>query len=78
VTQSQKTVQCEVQIESGQTVEGNSGHTDTEPTDGTVWCTEKSGQNIEGNIGQSDTEPTDGTVWGTDRKWTEFRRQQRT
>ena len=36
VTQNQQTVQCEVLTDSGQTVEGSSGHSDTEPTDGTV------------------------------------------
>ena len=36
VTQNQQTVHCEVLTDSGQTVEGSSGHSDTEPTDGTV------------------------------------------
>jgi hypothetical protein len=29
-------MECEVLTDSGQTVEGSSGHSDTEPTDGTV------------------------------------------
>jgi len=36
VTKNQQTVQCEVLTDSGQTVEGSSGHSDKEPTDGTV------------------------------------------
>ena len=36
VTQNQETVQCEVLRDSGQTVGGSSGHSDTESTDGTV------------------------------------------
>ena len=36
VTEIQQTVQCEVLTDSGQTVEGNSGHSDTEQTDGIV------------------------------------------
>ena len=35
VTQNQQTVQCEVLTDNGQTAEGSSGHSDTEPTDGT-------------------------------------------
>jgi len=36
VTQKQKTVQCEVLTENGQTVDDSSGQNDTEPTVGTV------------------------------------------
>jgi len=36
VTQNEQTVECEVLTDSGQTVEDNSGHSDTERTDGTV------------------------------------------
>jgi hypothetical protein len=36
VTETQQTVQCEVLTDSGQTVEDSSGHTDRDPTDGTV------------------------------------------
>jgi len=41
VTQSQQTVQCEVLTDSGQNVEGSSGHSNTEPTDGIVWGTDR-------------------------------------
>jgi hypothetical protein len=36
VTQNQATVQCELLTDSGQTVEGIIGHSDTETTDGTM------------------------------------------
>jgi len=36
VTQNQQTVQCEVLRDSGQILEGSSGHSDTDSTDGTV------------------------------------------
>jgi len=36
VTPIQQTVQCEVLRDSGQILEGNSGHSDTESRDGTV------------------------------------------
>jgi len=36
VTQNQHTVQCEVLTDSGQNLVDSSGHSDTEPTDGTV------------------------------------------
>jgi hypothetical protein len=35
VTQNQQTVQCEVLTDSGQTLKGSFGNSDTEPTDGT-------------------------------------------
>jgi len=41
VTQNQQTVECEVLTDSGQYVEGNSGQSDTESTDGTVWGTDR-------------------------------------
>ena len=61
VIETQQTVQCKVLTDSGQTVEGSSGHSDTEQT---VQCEvlTDSGQSVEGSIGHSDTEPTDGTV----------------
>ena len=36
VAQNQQMVQCEVLTDSGQTVEYSSGHSDTEPKEGTV------------------------------------------
>jgi len=36
VTQNKQTVQFQVLTDSGQTVEDKSGHSDTEPVDGTV------------------------------------------
>jgi len=36
VTENQQRVQCELLTDSGQTVEGSSGHSDREPTEGTV------------------------------------------
>jgi hypothetical protein len=36
VTQKQQTVQCELLTDSVETVEESSGHSDTDPTDGTV------------------------------------------
>jgi len=36
VTENKQRVQCEVLTDSGQTLEGSSGHSDTEPTEGTV------------------------------------------
>jgi len=36
VTQNQQTVPCEVVTDIGQTVEDSSGHSDREPTEGTV------------------------------------------
>jgi len=36
VAQNQQTVQCEVLRDRGQILEGRSGHSDTESTDGTV------------------------------------------
>ena len=41
VTQNQETVQCEILTDSEQVVEDNSGHSDTEPTDGTVCGTDR-------------------------------------
>ena len=35
VTENQQSVHCEVLAESGMTVEGSIGHSDTESTDGT-------------------------------------------
>jgi hypothetical protein len=41
VTQNQQTVHCEVLTDSGQTLHDFSGHSDTEPTDGVVWGTDR-------------------------------------
>ena len=41
LTNSGQSVQCEVFTDSEQTVEDSSGHSDTEPTDGTVYGTDR-------------------------------------
>ena len=76
LTQNQQTVQCEVLTDSGQTLEDSSGHSDTEPTHGTILCMTESGQTLQDCSEYSNTEQADGTVSGTDRKWTDIRRQQ--
>ena len=62
VTQTQQTVQCGLLTDSGQSVEGSNGHSDTEPSDGTVGVLTDSGQTVEDSSRHSDTEPTDGIV----------------
>ena len=62
MTQNQQTVQCEVLTDSGHSVEGNGGHSETELQAGLCEVLTDIGQTVEGNSGHSDTEPTDGTV----------------
>jgi hypothetical protein len=54
------------------TVEGSSGQSDTELTDGKVRGTENSGQNVEDSSGQRVTEHTDGKVLSADRHWADL------
>jgi hypothetical protein len=65
VTQNQQTVLCVVLTYSGQTVEDNSGHSDTESKDGTLCSTADIGKAVEDSCGHSDTDPNDGALCGT-------------
>jgi len=54
-------VDCDVLADSRQILEDRSGHSDTEPTNGTV-CGTDFGQTVGDSSGHSDTEPTGGTM----------------
>ena len=55
-------MECEVLTDSGQTVEDDSGYSNTEPKDPQCKVLTESGQTVEDSIGHSDIEATDGTV----------------
>jgi hypothetical protein len=74
VTQKQLTVQCEVQIDRRQAVEGSSGQRYTETTDGAVWVNDRLWTDCRRQKGNSDSNPTDSIVGGNDRQWIDCRK----